>query len=382
MNIDKALSTTIVELLQRHIKLLGFTPLVHFELEGCCRFPQRAERPKINFSVINSRFKSLNIEGTLVPEYWQHQWEYVSDFSGQSPLKEAQNLEQAITLLPQWFAEQGVEETLIKPVIWSGDQGKLARGSKNIFSHESRAVHIPNAVQINISALDRNGKNIICDDGFGEYLQQCFLETSLACCLLYMPEDDAFERLALKSKYGLEDELCSPIDISGGHQGSIALYKELGKHNQPMGLEPVLLDQFQGALVSEQNWQKTARIEHRLGASSVEYDPYLNVIYALANLVDALEVYLQGKCQRMLKPNQPVTKLPLQLKGSVDGKDALTLFKNSEWLNGRISQSQQFINQTVNMPVTSMLTTDLGRQLKRNVLAKFSHLKTINEPAL
>ena len=382
MNLDNALSTSIIELLQQHISLLGFTPLVHFELEGCCRFPRHMTRPKINFSMINAKLKSLNIEGTLVPEYWQHQWEYVSDFSGQTPLKEAQNLVLAIKRLPLWFAEQGVEETLIKPVIWSGDQGKLARGSKNIFSHENRAVHIPNAVQINISALDREGNNIICDNSFGEYLQQCFIETSLACCLIYMPEDDAFERLALKTKYGLDDELCSPTDISGGHQGSIALYKELGKHNQPMGLEPMLLDQFQGTLLNQQNWQKTARIEHRLGASSVAYDPYLNVIYALANLIDALESYLQGRCHDMLKVNQPIKRLPTQLKGCDDGTDALSLFKNNDWLTERINSSQQFINQTTNVPITSLLATDLGGQLKRNVLAKFSHPKTINEPVL
>ncbi len=382
MNSNNALTRQILQLLQQHIRLLGFTPLVHFELEGCCRFPKYLANPKINFAVINAKFKALGIEGTLVPEYWLHQWEYVSDFSGQTPLKEAQNLAYAMSLLPQWFAEQGVEATLIKPVIWSGDKGQLAQSSKNIFSHENRAVHIPNAVQINISALDANGNNIICDHGFGEYLQQCFIETSLACCLLYMPEADAFERLALKTKYGLDGELCSPTDISGGHQGSIALYKELGKHNQPMGLEAVLLDQFHQPLVSEHNWQKTARIEHRLGASSIHYDPYLNVIYALANLIDALDIYQQGRCQEMLKVQQTEQMLPMQLKGSSNGFDAVTLFKESDWLSERINRSQQYINDLALEPVKSMINTDLGGQLKRSVLAKFSHPKTINEPVL
>ncbi len=368
---NTALSTRIILLLQRYIAHLGFTPLIHFELEGVCRFSQSSSQKSINFSVINRRLQQVGIEGTLVPEYWQHQWEYVSDFSGQSPLKEAHNLAYVIAHLPKWFAEQGIKETLIKPVIWSGDRGKLAQGSKNIFTSESRAVHIPNAIQINVSALDNQGQNIICHHRFGEYLQQCFLQTSLACCLLYLPEEEAFERLALKEKYGLADELCSPTGISGGHQGSIALYKKQGKHNQPMGMTPLLFDQYQQPLLHQQDWRKTARIEHRLGASSTCYSPYLNVIYALTNLIDALEVYLQGACAEKLI-TLPTEALPRQLKGSDNGVDALSLFREDTWLNHRINQVAQAYN-SIAQPQEIKAETDLGDQLKRSVLDAFSY---------
>jgi len=336
---QNTLTQSILNVFQLHIETLGFTPLIHFELEGCCRFPADQPEAKINFSHINHLLTQYGVEGTLVPEYWHNQWEYVSDFSGQTPLKEARNLALVLQNLPYWFGLQGVEKTHISPVVWSGDKGKLALGSKDIFVNEDkRTVHIPNAIQINVSALDAQGHNIICQDSFGEYLQQCFLETSLACCLLYMPEVDAFERLALKHKYGLADELCSPTDISGGHQGSIALYKEYGKHNQPMGVEPLIVDQYEQVLVSKQNWQKTARIEHRLGASSVDYDPYINVIYALGNLIDALEVYAKGQCLQGLKQGAQPQALPTKLKNDKDGFDAITLFENSDWLTQRVNR--------------------------------------------
>ncbi|WP_286262865.1 hypothetical protein [Thalassotalea atypica] len=364
LSADKLASQVIV-LLQAHIKHLGFSPVIHFELEGCCQFPHHLPDSSINFDSINAKLNHHHIEATLVPEYWQHQWEYVSNFAGQTPLKEAQNLAFAINKLPVWFAEQGVYDTLIKPVVWSGDEGKLALGSKNIFTPESRAVHIPNAVQINVSALNADGENIISDQYFGEYLQQCFINTSLACCLLYLPEPEAYERLVLKTKYGLTDELCSPSDISGGHQGSIALYKKQGKHNQPMGVEALILDQFQQTLVEQQNWQKTARIEHRLGASSRQYNPFFNVIFALANVLDALEIYLEGKCYQRLNVVQANESLPSKMSDDTSGFDALSLFEQSNWLSHRVNRSaaimcavdEEYIN-----------CGDLGNILKHTII--------------
>jgi len=376
------LSQSIINIFQLHIEALGFTPLIHFELEGCCRFPDDQAEAKINFPHVNTLLKQQGIEGTLVPEYWQNQWEYVSDFSGQSPLKEAHNLALVLQNLPYWFALQGVEKTHISPVVWSGDKGKLAFGSKDIFIDEDvRSVHIPNAIQINVSALDVQGCNIMCQEHFGEYLQQCFLDTSLACCLLYMPESDAFERLALKDKYGLADELCSPTDISGGHQGSIALYKEYGKHNQAMGVEALIVDQFEQALISEQNWQKTARIEHRLGASSVDYDPYVNVIYALGNLIDALEVFVKGQCLQGLRQVIKSQPLPVTLANDEQGFDAITLFKNSQWLTQRVNQSAQAMLAAGKLDSTKWANCDLGEQLKHSVLERYIQIKKIVEKA-
>lgn len=366
------IAITVIKVFQRHLEQLGFLPAVHFELEGCCRFSPTSVNQKINFDDINRKLKVHRIEGKLIPEYWQNQWEFVSEFDGQTPLKEAQNLTQVINYLPGWLSAQGIEQTLIKPVIWSGDAGQLAKGSKQIFTHEQRAVHIPNAIQMNVSVFDQGGKNIVAHDFFGEYLQQCFLETSLACCLIYMPEPDAFERLALKTKYGLAEELCSPTDISGGHQGSVALYKKLGKHNQQMGVETLLVDQFHQTLISQQNWHQGARIEHRLGAASVRYNAYFNVVYALANLIDAVEVYKNGLCQHQLNEQWQAQQLPAKMHGDELGFDAKHLFEQDNWLPERIERSVQAVEMdTVDRRELSLTVKpykELGVRFKQVVL--------------
>jgi len=370
------LTVQAIILLQNHIKNLGFIPVIHFELEGCYQLGVKMKEFSLNFSRINRQLANAGIDGELVPEYWSNQWEYVSLFNGQSPLKEADNLRQAMTILPRLFAEQGIYKTLIKPVVWAGDKGKLANGSGDIFTTETRSVHIPNAVQMNISAIDREGNNIIIDGGFGEYLQQCFLDTSLNCCLIYLPEEEAFERLALKSKYGLAAELCSPIDISGGHQGSIALYKEVGKHNQAMGEEPLLYDHNNEVLVSQQNWQKTARIEHRIGASSIQYNAYFNIIYALLNLIDALEVYKSDSCVRLLREEAHQQDLPLSLYDNHFTTDlgAISLFENDNWFSeslNKLSGQSSGRDEILRLP-------NLGDKLKQMILAPYQQKLILN----
>ena len=369
MNNTTPFAVQAIILLQNYIKQLGFTPVIHFELEGCYQLDSKIKRFSLDYQRINRQLAHAGIDGELVPEYWYSQWEYVSLFNGQSPLKEANNLSQALHLLPRFFAEQGISKTLIKPVVWSGDKGKLASGSGDIFTTETRAVHIPNAVQMNISALDSEGKNIIIERGFGEYLQQCFLDTSLNCCLIYLPEEEAFERLALKTKYGLAAELCSPVDISGGHQGSIALYKEVGKHNQAMGEEPVLYNHKNEVLVKRQNWQKTARIEHRIGASSMQYNAYFNIIYSLLNLIDALEVYKMDNCRKLLRKEVHHQNLPFSLYDNTEQEKlgAISLFANDHWLSESLNKlSGQFINGE---QISGQL--QLGDKLKQMILAPY-----------
>lgn len=367
MTVTSQLAHQAITIFQRYIALFECKPAVHFELEGCCITPKGQQLNQTHFSRINQQLAKLGIEAELVDEYWHNQWEYVSTFSGQTPLKEAQNLDKALQILPELFRQLGISQTLIKPVIWAGDKGQLALGSKNIFTSGERAVHIPNAIQLNVSVTNQQGENLVADPTFGELLQSCFIKTSLACCLLYMPELDAFERLALKTKYGLADELCSPTEISGGHQGSIALYTTQGKHNQPMGLKTLVIDQHQQALVSEQQWQKTARIEHRLGAASTHYNPYVNVAYALANVADALDIfYHQGKgnCTNYLVKRDYNQQLPTKLTGDESGFDAVTLFKQDQWFAKRITKSAKKLQ-------LDKATTELGSTLQRNILAKY-----------
>ena len=367
MNKSPSLAQQVIVLLQDYITAIGYKPVIHFELEGCYQLSNTNDAHSLNFSSINKQLAALNIDGELVPEYWKNQWEYVSKFNGQTPLKEAENLAAAMKNLPAILAKHGVTKTLIQPVVWSGDQGKLASGSANIFSQDNRVVHIPNAIQINVSAFDDQGDNIVAKGFFGEYLQQCFIQSSYANCLLYLPEEDAFERLALKSRYGLAQELCSPVDISGGHQGSIALYKELGKHNQHMGEEALLVDQHNQPLLSHINWQKTARIEHRLGASSHRYDPFINIIYALLNLIDALKVYQQGRCQQSLI-EIPTTQLPESLHDNEDNLGAISLFAHDQWFHqgiNAIQEKQQDFVQKNNFP------DKLGDRLKHDLLSRY-----------
>ena len=382
MNLNNSLAQKTIRLLQCYIESLGFKAVIHFELEGCyqssaSKHSVHSEK-KINFKMINQALEKLNLDGELVPEYWKNQWEYVSKFNGQSPLKEANNLASVIIEVPKLLAQQGIHTTLIKPVIWSGDNGKLAGGCDNIFSGNNRVVHIPNAVQINVSAVDHSGENIIPKGFFGEYLQQCFIQTSLACCLLYLPEEEAFERLALKTRYGLADELCSPVDITGGHQGSIALYKELGKHNQKMGVEALLYDKNNEVMLSEHNWQQTARIEHRLGASSCFYDPFMNVIFALTNLIDALEVYITGKCYDKLIALETPIELPVSLYDQSSSLGAITLFANDNWLSDKINDVQlKLLNSKVKNEFLVELPLRIGERLKTEFLENYQQKKII-----
>jgi hypothetical protein len=362
-----------ISLLQKYLDSLGYQPQIHFELEGCYQVRNSSNRiPKLNFDKINRSLLELGVDGEIVNEYWRNQWEYVSAFNGQTPLKEANNLHQVITKLPFLFkknySELGIVDTLIEPVVWSGDQGKLATGSNQIFTNDTRAVHIPNAIQLNVSVLNNKGVNLISEDGFGECLQYSFLKTSLECCLIYLPEETAFERLSLKSRYGLSQELCSPVDISGGHQGSVALYKKLGKHNQNMGEEPLLYDEYNKILSVKQNWQKTARIEHRLGASSIYYNPYLNVLYGLLNIIDAIEAYESN--QYLSLPKFAPIALPKSLYTHKEDSGAIELFKSSSWFSDRLNFAQEkFMKMKSNTALDCPLL--LGDKIKQAVLNNY-----------
>ncbi len=372
----------VICLQQAYIKQLGFVAHIHFELEGCFEVNHTNT---INYGKINRLLSSLSIDGELVTEYWKNQWEFVSHFNGQSPLKEAHNLNFIITKLPklidQYCAQLGITKTLIRPVVWSGDRGKLAQGCETIFAADSREVHIPNAIQVNVSVSeligDKAGKNIVAQGDFGERLQNYFLQTSRACCLLYLPEDEAFERLALKTKYGLAKELCSPIDISGGHQGSIALYRQKGKHNQPLGLKPLLYGSDHQIILSEQNWHKTARIEHRLGASSVYYNSFVNVVFALANVIAALENdYVNRSTPEQTKI---LNSLPISLYNSEKEWGAVELFSQDVWFENEINKVQAKMSATQEKTQSLVelsngfgaLSGALGTQLKAQILARY-----------
>ncbi|MFT2090078.1 hypothetical protein [Paraglaciecola sp. 2405UD69-4] len=324
----------IIKHLLDNLALQGFNPVVHFELEGVFELPPWQKQ--LDYQGINNKLKQLDIDGELKTEYWKNQWEYVSLFNGQSPLKEAQNLDKAMQLLPQIMRQHGAENVLMQPVAWGADKGRYLSGSGAIFSLDTRSVHIPNAIQLNVSVENHKGENLFAQQGLGEWVQYHLLSNSYHNCILFLPEEDAFKRLALRNDYGLDAELSSPVILSGGHQGSIALYKEKGKHNQAMGQEPLFFAADNSVLSYTIDWQKTARVEHRIGATSKDYNPYLNVIFALLNVLEGINSWKTGRAA----PSFSDKTLPRSLYDTGSEDDgrlgALSLFKNDDWLMSKV----------------------------------------------
>ena len=364
-------------LFQRLFKHLNLTPVVHFELEGGYQPIKRGAEIKHNaadLAKINRRLAQLGINGELKPEYWRNQWEYVSLFNGQDPLTEAHDLTRTMHLLPSLFLEQGISAVYIKPVLWAGDTARLAKGNHTIFADGMQLVHIPNAVQINVSVNDQFGRNLVPQGEFGARLQYEFLQSSLDCCLLYLPEEEAFERLALKQNYQLDAELSSPDDISGGHQGSVALYKERGKHNQLMGETPLIVGLDQKALISQVDWHATARIEHRLGAASMRYNPYLNVLFALGNVFNAVRYYLTPNgvfdlsCGQNAPPAFSPQQLPQSLHNTAQGLGAITLFEQQTWLCDTLTAAYSY---SLKHQITTAWQLEDSVRLKAAVLNQY-----------
>jgi hypothetical protein len=330
------LAQNIIQHLLNKLTELGFKAAVHFELEGV--FELHPQHQTLNYQAINKQLKEWSIDGELKTEFWKNQWEYVSLFNGQSPLKEAQNLAKAMQVLPSLMCLHGAKKVLMVPVAWGADKGRYVTGSSAIFSLDQRSVHIPNAIQMNVSVMDHQGENLFAQEGLGEWVQHELLVNSFACCLLFLPEEDAFKRLALRQDYGLDAELSSPVVLSGGHRGSIALYKEWGKHNQPMGLEPLFYSKDNSVLHYSTDWHKTARVEHRIGATSKNYDPYLNTIFILLNVLDGISQWQTGQLPTTTKDRAlPISLYDQPSEHSGQEKlGALSLFKNDGWFENQI----------------------------------------------
>lgn len=315
----------------------GYSAKVHFELEGMVAFPDGQE---IDFQRLDNELRHYGIAAQIKKEYWPGQWEYVSDMAGQSPLQEARYLYRSMKLLPVLLKQQGASRVFLDPVVWHGSGQRYTHGSDAIFAEQTGTVHVPNAIQINVSVDDHNGKNLMPDSGIGEWLQYQLLQTSYANCLLYLPEADAYERLALRTVYGLDTELSSPWELSGGYQGSIALYKEKGKHDQPMGVKTLLLGTDNQPLISEENWRETCRVEHRLGATSEKYDPFVNVLFILLNVIEAIEQWKKSQTP----PDFHARPLPQSLKDKDGKQGALSLFASDQWFSHRINQYCQNVS--------------------------------------
>ena len=353
----------IIQHLMNVLEEKGFKTLVHFELEGVCELG--ANQHSLDYIGINKKLAKLGIDGELKSEYWKNQWELVSLFNGQSPLKEAQNLAQAMRVLPNIMCQHGAAKVMMEPVSWGADKGRYIQGSGAIFSLDTRFVHIPNAIQMNVSVENRQGENLFAQLGLGEWIQHELLVNSYACCILFLPEEDAFKRLALRQDYGLDAELSSPVVLSGGHQGSIALYKEIGKHNQAMGLEPLFFASDNTVLQYAGDWRKTARVEHRIGATSKNYDPYLNMMFILINVLEGISNWQNAGSLPKFKDKA----LPVSLYDQDDLQNgqkklgALSLFKNDKWF---VKTIDYYCKDMPNINAIS-----LGEKIKEMMLSRY-----------
>ena len=117
---------------------------------------------------------------------------------------------------------------------------------------------------------------------------------------------------------------------------------------------------------------KTARIEHRLGASSEHYNPYLNVIFALLNVIDAIDETTISGAQAQNENGQ----LPSSLYDMDNTLGAISLFANSEWFSRSIDQvicktsfNIEDLNLNLNFNNASELT--VGQLLQQYYLTLF-----------
>lgn len=372
---------------QQQLQKQGLRPALHFEMEGT--ITPAHPHPFPYLKEVNKQLKQRGILGELQEEFWPGQWEYVSNFAGQTPLEEASYLQRAIDELPGLFAQFGATSTLFAPVTWRATTGRMVSDSRQIFSTSTAPVHIPNAIQINVSVLDESDNNLFADGLLAEIYQQRLLETSYDCCLLFLPEEDAYKRIALRDQYGLDQELSSPFDISGGHQGSIALYRDKGKHNQRLGIEPLFIATNGDVLLESCNWQIQSRVEHRLGATSLKYCPWMNALYMLLNLLEAVNLWktLSEQDQKALLVGTPLNKqaLPSCLGNDADTLLTSTLNNNDPEASAlyRFTQSAWF-ETSVNELATALPSHDelrkienMGAWLKQEVLSQYQELSVV-----
>jgi len=124
----------------------------------------------------------------------------------------------------------------------------------------------------------------------------------------------------------------------------------------------------------QQNWQKTARIEHRLGASSCHYDPFVNVLYGLLNVVKAVEAYQQKQCEILLDfiaTDLPKSLFTHQTNKNEQSVGAVELFEKSNWFSKSINDVQQKAAQLkLNDPLGC--PSQLGDKIKQAVLQNYT----------
>ncbi len=381
------LAKKAIYLLETQLAAYKLTPMLHIELEGCYKLNKsKVAHLDIDYPAINRLLKKQNILGIVKPEFWQNQWEYASLFADQTPLQVVNDLVKALQIIPQQLKSQGAEAVYIQPVVWSGDNRGYCDNEHQLFSDTFKNIHIPNAIQINISVRNKNNVNILCCNHYGEQLQRLLLKTSFACALLFLPEQASYERLVIRNKFKLSAELKSPNQLSGGHQGGIAFYKTHNKHNKLINGNTLVDTNNQPLSYNAQYWQQAARIEHRLASSSMLYNPYINAAFILANVVaisqdylDSNEHYQEDITTEICADTEKTKQLPHSLYTDKKSKGAIDIFRESNWLSQQLNRSANWLykkdpNKLKNTPL------NIGTQLKEYILAQYPVINTRKQP--
>jgi hypothetical protein len=335
----KQIARPILRLIETHLQTLGFTPHIHFEMEGTCTL--RENQKELDFNSINIFLKKNKVLAKLKPEYWKDQWEWESLFLGQLPTKTSDDLEYSLAYLPLILLCHGAQKVEVRPVSWALTQHKKITGSTAILDPNPSTMHIPNSIQLSISASQHDGSNALLYNNLGEILQDCLIRTTKGCSLFFCPEEESFQRLSLKRRFNLHTDLSSPEDISGGTKGSIAYYRKYGKHDQLLGITPRLYNSHGEIITYSSSWERNARIEHRIGSTSKNYKPHLTALYALINLCQAIDI-TRGIDSKSSLPKEE-NQLPTSLY-SPEG--AIALLQKDSWFFNKLHQQLCHIKPT------------------------------------
>lgn len=263
-----------IALIEDFLGALDTKPSINIELEGVYDDNQNLAKNEF-YKKVNLRLNELEIKAKLKPEFWKNQWEYESDLQIGNTAEVIDGYQKFFTNIDQIFSPQIPK---IEPI--SYDWQKV----------EGRKIHVPNALQINLS-LWKEGFNLLSDRNYAIFLQNLLIKNSIGNLIFFIPNQESLDRLLLKEKYLLQDKLMSPHDISGGNQGSIACYLEKNKKNLPNNLDLNFDNLSYKTSDHECDWQKNARIEFRLASTSVEYRLELHILFVMIIILESVILY-------------------------------------------------------------------------------------------
>lgn len=352
---NKALNTEIIHWICHFFKDKGISISFNLEIEGVIK---HSNQQHINFEQLNKTRQELGIQGQFKPEFWKNQWEFETTFGIGNVSSTLQNYTRFINNLNTLFYPL---KPLLIPVAYQFETGEIAKQNTNIFVNTSKVIHIPNAIQVNIS-LWKEKQNLLANKAFAYHLQNKLIKNSVSNLLFSIPNQRALDRLHLTSSYNLSQELCSPHNISGGHTGSIAYYAETNKKNSPLNPDHIILNQHGKMEFFRNNWQEKARIEYRLASSCLDYNIYNHCSFILLNCLSSYFSFRQSP----QKSNPKVYAISKTFNGK-HPSSIVNQFRKSKFLSSWV---QQHVND-FNHKNKTVFIKSLD-QLQQNILNRYT----------